>query len=242
MIAWVIGTAWTAVRAAPAMSLTACASRSASGSCHLQPAGVRLAAAGTDRASAGGSGPPYRLREQLLSGVAPGRTMPQPQASRRVAWGHAGITAEGDGRAQILLQAKDRQRQSTRSPCSALSSIGWITPACRFPARWRPANGRRLLWTGITTGTATAASNSSRPTRAIAVPPPQSARSSPCLRDGLSGPSKTLEPIHSMLAPTRRSVDEQANGGARSNPCANLNQGRLNNSQGVSPTLKVTAP
>ena len=61
-----------------------------------------------------------------------------------------------------------------------------------------------------------------------------------CLRDSPPGKSNTLEPIHSLLAPTRRSVDQQATRGARSDPRATLNRGRLNGSQGVTPSLKVT--
>ncbi len=51
----------------------------------MQPAGVRLAAAGADRASAGGSGPLYRLREQLLSGLAPGKAVPAAGTTLRAA-------------------------------------------------------------------------------------------------------------------------------------------------------------
>ena len=49
---------------------------------HLQPAGVRLATTGTDRASPGGSEAVYWLREQLLSGIAPDSLLPRTGQTR----------------------------------------------------------------------------------------------------------------------------------------------------------------
>ena len=61
----------------------------------MQPAGVRHAAAGADRATAGGSGPLYRLREQLLSGLAPGRAVPPAWAGPTVAGTALGAAPDG---------------------------------------------------------------------------------------------------------------------------------------------------
>jgi transposase InsO family protein len=55
-----------------------------------------------------------------------------------------------------------------------------------------------------------AASSSSHLTNVIAVPPSPSAGSAPRSTKGSPGPPKTLEPIHSMLAPTSSGVDQQA--------------------------------
>ena len=49
-----------------------------------------------------------------------------------------------------------------------------------------------------------------------------------------------MEPKHPLLESTRRSVDQQATRGVRSDPRATLNRDRLNGSQGVTPSLKVT--
>ena len=53
--------------------------------------------------------------------------------------------------------------------------------------------------------------------------------------------SNALEPEHPLLEPTRRSVDQQANRGAQSDPGATINPGRLSGNSGVAPFLKVTA-
>lgn len=60
-------------------------------------------------------------------------------------------------------------------------STGPTTHVGRSPAKTRPVNGRCPSWIGTTTGTVTAASNSSHPTSATAVPPPRSAGSAPTL-------------------------------------------------------------
>jgi hypothetical protein len=52
--------------------------------------------------------------------------------------------------------------------------------------------------------------------------------------------------VHKILfvlsegAPTRRSVDQQTNRGARADPSATLNRSRLNAGKGETPFLKVT--
>jgi hypothetical protein len=51
-----------------------------------------------------------------------------------------------------------------------------------------------------------------------------------------------MEPIHPLLASTRRGVNQQANREDQSDPGANLNLSRLSGSRGVIPFLKVTAP
>ena len=48
-----------------------------------------------------------------------------------------------------------------------------------------------------------------------------------------------MEPIDAILAATRRSVDQQANRGARSDYGATIDPGRLSGSQGVTSFLKV---
>jgi hypothetical protein len=48
----------------------------------------------------------------------------------------------------------------TRNPCSERSNTGPTTPAGHSPPKRRPANGWQHLWTGTTTDTGTAASNS----------------------------------------------------------------------------------
>ena len=64
----------------------------------------------------------------------------------------------------------------------------------------------------------------------------------PGLREGAPGPSQTLEPIHSLLAPTRRSVDQQATSRPKIRSgvivCSSCSKG----SRGVTPFLKVTGP
>ena len=52
--------------------------------------------------------PPHRLWQQPVPAAAPNPPRRQRQCN---AWGDAGITAGGDGRAQILFQAKGIQRQ-----------------------------------------------------------------------------------------------------------------------------------
>ena len=49
-----------------------------------------------------------------------------------------------------------------------------------------------------------------------------------------------MEPKHPLQASTRRSVDQQANRGARSDHGATINPRRMSGSQGVTSFLKVT--
>jgi hypothetical protein len=60
------------------------------------------------------------------------------------------------------------------------------------------------------------------------------------LRESPPGQSNALEPKHTLLGSTQRCVDQQANRGARTDPGATINSGRLSGSLGVTPSLKVT--
>jgi hypothetical protein len=61
------------------------------------------------------------------------------------------------------------------------------------------------------------------------------------LRGRPPGQSNALERCHPLLESAGRSVDQQANRGAKTDPGATLNSGRLNGSPGVTTFLKVTA-
>jgi hypothetical protein len=62
----------------------------------------------------------------------------------------------------------------------------------------------------------------------------------PCLRESPPGPPKTLEPIHSLLAPTGSGVDQQATRRPPIQSGATIYPSCLKSSQGVTPFLKVT--
>jgi hypothetical protein len=62
----------------------------------------------------------------------------------------------------------------------------------------------------------------------------------PRLRKGSPGPPKTLEPIHSLLAPTSSGVDQQATRRPGIRSGATICPNCLKGSQGVTPFLKVT--
>jgi hypothetical protein len=62
----------------------------------------------------------------------------------------------------------------------------------------------------------------------------------PGLRKGSPGPPKTLEPIHSLLAPTSSGVDQQATRWPPIQSGATIYPSSLKGSQGVTPFLKVT--
>ncbi len=170
------------------MGQISCRRRTNSG-CRLTGGGLGCVRGGVSRYR-GGSGaanlyqgalpPAQRLWQPPVPAAA---TDPPCRQRQCHAWGDAGITAGGDGRAEILLEAKGLQRQ----PLLGIPVPNGQIPS-RLPkpairqAKTRPASGWRLLWIGTTTGTATAASNSSRPINAIAVPPQQSAGSEPMSR------------------------------------------------------------
>jgi hypothetical protein len=73
---------------------------------------------------------------------------------------------------------------------------------------------------------------------------PPSQGNLPAASRGLRGrtpcQSNSLEPEHPLLAPTRRSVDQQATGRERTGPGVNVYPGRLSGSPGVTSFLKVT--
>ena len=62
-----------------------------------------------------------------------------------------------------------------------------------------------------------------------------------CLRDSPPGKSNTLEQKHTLLAPARGSVDQQATRRAETDPGSIVNSSRLSGSQGVTSFLKVTS-
>ena len=122
-----------------------------------------------------------------------------------------------------MLRSFTRPRVSNDNPysklCSAKPSSGPITLPGRSPAMWRRASGWRLLWTSTTTGTATAASSSSRPTSVTAGLPTQSAGGAP----------------NSKRRPARRIQDAGADplaAGANTRKCGSTSHQKLGIKQG----------
>ena len=304
----------------------------------LQPAGVRLAAAGTDRAGPGGSGAVYRFVVQLLSGPAPGGAVPrrgrarlqeprsvprlradgmnqvwswgisflpttvqgvalpggrclEPQSGglgcgrgrigpdrsgsgaaglpqgalpppqrpwqppvpaaaidppcrqwQRHALGDAGITARGDRRAEILFPAKGLQRE----PVLGIPvPYGQIPPRLPQPAilHQRGCLSMGFFFCGLVQPPAPPQRHQIRD-----APPASQGKSHghlPAASRGLRGrprcKSNALERCHPLLESTGRSVDQQTNRGAKTEPGVTINPGRLNGSQGVTSFLKVIA-
>ena len=173
-----------------------------------------------------------------MPAAAPNPTRRQRQC---IAWGDAGITAGGDGRAQILFPAKGLKRQPLlRIPVpNAQVSAGLPQPALCLQGR-----GLRMgsCICGLVQPPAPPQRHQVRD--ATSAPQGSSQGNLPAASRGLRGrtpcQSNSLEPEHPLLAPTRRSVDQQATGRERTGPGVNVNAGRLSGSPGVTSFLKVT--